>query len=76
MVTVDRLRDCEPRAGWWYDQYCHLRSSSDNLLELHGFAIRLGLKVEWFQCCRGVHPHYDLTAEKRKLAVRLGAVEV
>jgi len=76
MLTVDRLRSCEPRPGWWYDQFCHLRSDSDNLLELHGFAIRLGLEVAWFQRGRGVHPHYDLTSEKRRLAVKLGAVEV
>lgn len=76
MITVDKLRRCEPRPGWWYNEYCHLRSDTDNLLELHEFALRLGLDVAWFQRGRGVHPHYDLTAGKRSEAVNLGAVEV
>ena len=50
---------------------------------MHAFAERLGLRREWYQ--RGTHnrgpwhwylSHYDLTPNKRALAVRLGAVEV
>ena len=39
--------------------------------ELHAFAIRLGLRREWFQDKR--LPHYDLTASKRAKALAAGA---
>lgn len=44
---------------------------ADTLAELHAAARGIGLKPEWFQ----VHsvPHYDLTKNKRELAVVLGA---
>ncbi len=62
-------------------QWCHLTADSEE--ELHAFAERLGLRREWYQ--RGMHnrgpwhwylSHYDLTPNKRALAVRLSAVEV
>lgn len=45
-----------------------------DLNELHAFAKSLGLKREWFQDDQ--FPHYDLTANKRKLAIQKGAIEV
>lgn len=72
-VYVDKLRDW----GWRLGPSCHLISDAppgDNT-ELHGFAAKLGLKREWFQTSAS-GPHYDLTASKRRLAVRLGAVEL
>lgn len=51
----------------------HLQA--DTLEELHEFAERLGLRREWFQ--PGTRPeaaHYDVSIEKRALALRLGAV--
>lgn len=53
-------------------QSCHL--SADSTEELHEFATRLGLKRAWFQ--GGRMPHYDLTPNKRRQAVQLGAIEM
>ena len=63
---------------------------ADDQDELHAFALRLGLRREWFQDpltkTRGVRPapgsraaenwHYDVTAGKRLRAIQLGAVAV
>jgi hypothetical protein len=46
------------------------------LEELLAFAGRLGLRGEWIQHQGSPKQHFDLTAAKRALAVRLGAVEV
>jgi len=47
--------------------------TADTKDELHTFAARLGLQRRWFQDKpRGLW-HYDVTAPKRALAVRLGA---
>ncbi len=58
-------------------RWSHL--SADTVAELHEFAERLGLRRAWFQpdseSIRGGW-HYDVTATKRALAVRLGAQEV
>jgi hypothetical protein len=71
-VYVDRLRDW----GWRLGPSCHLISDAPpgGNAELHAFAARLGLRRGWFQT--GLEPHYDLTASKRALAVRLGAAEL
>lgn len=68
-IYVDKLRDW----GWTYGKSCHLLTDGP-LEELHAFAARLGLRREWFQSAR--HPHYDLTASRRGLALKLGAVEL
>lgn len=71
-VYVDKLRDW----GWRLGPSCHLISDAppgDNT-ELHEFAARLGMKRAWFQT--DGDPHYDLTASRRAMAVRLGAVEL
>lgn len=54
-------------------QSCHL-TCDGNLEELHRFAESIGLRRAWFQ--RSSIPHYDLTPNKRALAVRSGAEEV
>lgn len=43
--------------------------------ELHTMASDIGLRRAWFQA-KSSFAHYDLTASKRALAVRLGAVEI
>lgn len=48
---------------------CHM--TADAMGELHLFAARLGLKMEWFQ-----GDHYDLSKTKRRKAVELGALEI
>ena len=76
MIYVDDIEATvveEWSARWPFKTHCHL--AADTLDELHEFAARLGLKRSWFQ----EHPaldHYDLTQNKRRLAVRLGAREV
>lgn len=41
---------------------------ADSLDELHEFALKIGLKREWFQD-HPKHPHYDLFGSKRYLAL-------
>jgi hypothetical protein len=57
--------------------WCHL--TADTQEELHEFAQQLGLRREWFQPGRQIAGkpspfwHYDVTAGKRALAIRIGA---
>lgn len=59
--------------------------TADTKDELHAFAARLGMRRSWFQTCKRrcgqpgeacVHWHYDLTAQRRAVAVGMGAVEI
>lgn len=70
MIYVDELLPCIPNTQWRHCVSCHL--FADDLEELHMFAQRLGLKREWFQS-QGRFLHYDITANKRRLAIKLGA---
>ncbi len=56
------------------EMYCHMATDGD-IEELHQMAERIGMKRWWFQN-KPDHPHYDLSPEKRALAVQYGAVEV
>jgi hypothetical protein len=47
---------------------------ADSLEELHAMADKIGLKRSWFQ--PRSHPHYDVSRQKRSLAIAFGAVEV
>ncbi len=67
-VYVDELVEYPGKGRW-----CHMVSK--DLDELHAMAARIGLRREWFQH-RARHPHYDLMAYSRALAVQNGAVEV
>lgn len=71
-VYVDPISPCIPNKKWKYSYCCHL--IGDTVAELHAFAASLGLKRSWFQ--NKAIPHYDLTINKRRSAVRLGAVEI
>lgn len=51
-------------------RWAHLVSDR-SLEELHGFAAQLGLRRAWFQ-----GDHYDVPAEVRQHAIRLGAEPV
>jgi hypothetical protein len=76
MVYVDRIQK-----GIKYDKFkypkfylfCHL--TADNFDELLEFATKLGLKKLWLQESRNGTKHFDITLNKRKLALKLGAVE-
>jgi hypothetical protein len=66
----------EPIYEWRGFRWCHL--TADSAEELHAFAARLGLKRYRFQTKPG-RPwvdHYDITEDKRRDAVALGAVEI
>lgn len=50
--------------------------STENEIELHDFAKKIGLKVDWYQR-HGRHPHYDLTTIRAlHRAEKAGAKEV
>jgi len=73
-VYVDKLFKHPWRGG--VREWCHLTADTED--ELHEFAAKLGLKRSWFQPGPPASmPHYDITANKRRLAVEeLGAVEI
>lgn len=75
MILVDELRITEHSPKWKYNESCHLFHSENNLEELHSFAMKLGLKKDWFHNHKSI-PHYDLTKRKRIKAIKLGAVEM
>lgn len=66
-------------------RWCHLCGTEIDPTELHEFAARIGLKRAWFEPGKSlgrsaehdpVGDHYDLTAKKRRLAIKAGAMEV
>lgn len=57
------------RAAW-----CHM--TADTTEELNAMADRIGLRRSWIQFPATWKEHYDLTATRRRSAVRAGAVEV
>ena len=67
-VYVDKLRD----HGWRHGPSCHM--IADSVEELITFAVSIGLRAEWFQPKSS--PHFDITGEGRRLAVRNGATEL
>ena len=58
--------------GFLGRHWCHMTADTPD--ELHTMADRIGLKRQWFQD-HPRHPHYDLVASKRGLALRHGALE-
>lgn len=68
-VYVDVLRDW----GWRLGPSCHLIADTNE--ELHEFALKIGMKREWFQKSSS-GPHYDLVRSRRIKAVQLGAIEL
>ncbi len=74
-VYVDELRNYHDLMGRGLPGlWCHMVTDG-SLDELHEFAMRLGIHPRRFQN-HPRHPHYDLMASSRALAVALGAVEV
>lgn len=65
---VDRLRDY----GWRHGPSCHL--IADSVDELIEFAVRIGMRREWYQPRSS--PHFDLTVELRAHALIHGAMEL
>lgn len=71
-VYVDKLFETPE---WKYKRACHM--VADTLEELHAMADKIGHKREWFQPAPPhTIAHYDLTAGRRALAVKYGAIEI
>jgi hypothetical protein len=64
------------RLGPVDDRWSHLLADTDE--ELHAFAVRMGMKREWFQhrSHRPHQAHYDVPERSRGRALALGAVPV
>jgi hypothetical protein len=74
-IYVDELRDYYWLRGTGIPGlWCHMVTDGD-LEELHEFARRVGIGPRRFQN-HPRHPHYDLLASSRAIAVALGAKEV
>lgn len=69
-VYVDGLCDFGWRIRGRRVHNCHL--IADSIEELHELANEIGLRREWFQ--PESFPHYDLTPERRKRAIAVGAI--
>lgn len=54
--------------------WCHM--TADTTEELVRMATEIGLNPAWIQYPGRWNEHFDVTATKRRLAVKLGAVEV
>jgi hypothetical protein len=64
------------RLGPVEDRWSHLVADTDD--ELHDFAVRLGMRREWFQHkeSRPHQAHYDVPERARRDALDLGAIPV
>jgi len=69
-VYVDSMKRTKKSVRWPYDTACHMMG--DTLYELHEMAIKIGVPLR--RSFQG--DHYDLTEQKRALAVQNGAKEV
>lgn len=72
MIYVDPLLVCLKSKKFPFSHSCHMIADTEE--ELIRFAISISLKREWIQ--RGRIPHYDITQNKRKIAIMKGAVEI
>lgn len=73
-VFVDAMRPCLGNRNWRHNASCHLLADTNE--ELHSFACIIGLGRSWFQEGLGSLPHYDLSEDKRRLAIEQGALAV
>ena len=69
MIYVDFLVD----NGWKLGPNCHLFADTKD--ELITFAMSIGLKEQWIQTSKNGWIHFDLTENKRKIAIKTGAKE-
>lgn len=75
MICVDPIQTTIPHDAWPYSTRSHLFDSEHDLTRLRSFAAEINLLPRWFQDDRRL-PHYDLTKDKRRLAIKNGACEV
>ncbi len=71
-VYVDPLLSHGGSATFRWKESCHMYA--DTLDELHEMAARIGMRRSWFQNKPSL-PHYDLTINRRIMAIKAGAVE-
>ena len=72
MIYVDRYPDWIVAGKPKWKDGGHLFGTDLN--ELHAFAEQLGLKRDWYQGKQ--FPHYDLTKNKRRMAIENGATQL
>lgn len=76
-VYIDPLMTCLVSRAWKWPKSSHLFVAPGTDIEvLHRFALRIGLRRQWFQVSRKGFPHYDLNQARRSKAVRAGAIEL
>lgn len=73
MIYVDPLMWHGWRVRGRHIKSCHMFTDGE-IEELHLFAEKIGMKRAWFQNNR--IPHYDLTPQRRRVAVAAGAKEL
>ena len=73
-VYVDAIGPVVMNKNWRWPTACHMIADTED--ELHDMALRLRLKHSWCQKKNNNIPHYDLTENKRKQAVKLGCIEI
>jgi Protein of unknown function (DUF4031) len=73
-VYVDDVRILAT-VGPYRARWSHLFTDSDDVQELHDFALSIGLRREWFQD-KPSGRHYDVTERMRQRAIRAGAIPV
>lgn len=71
-VYVDPIIEYGGSESFRWRRSCHMYA--DSLFELHSMAKKIGLQFRWFQNDARL-PHYDLVSDKRRLAIKNGAVE-
>ena len=72
-VYVDEVKYHGENCPLKYKHWCHMVTDGD-ISELHVIAAKIGLKRSWFQ--QKSIPHYDLTLNKRQLAIKHGAIPI
>ena len=78
MILVDGLSSYSAKQtrGLPSQTWCHMVSDTSEA-ELHAFAARVGLNRVWAQLKpHASAAHYDLTPQRRAIALQLGAVAV
>jgi len=73
-VYVDAIGPVVMNKNWQWPTACHMIADTED--ELHDMARYLNLLPQWVQKKNNNIPHYDLTENKRKQAVKLGCIEI
>lgn len=74
-IVVDQLLATPTSSRWPYAIGCHLFHLDGDLQALDAFARFIGLRRHWRHDAPGF-VHYDLTADRRQVAIHWGAREL